>query len=50
MWPLCHNYANETYELAGSICIGIITGRCTITIDSYAPMVPTCPTYIAPKP
>ena len=50
MWPLGHNYANETYELAGSICIGISTGRCTITIDPYAPMVPTCPTYIAPKP
>ena len=50
MWPLGHNYANETYELAGSICIGIMTGRCTITIDPYAPMVPTRPTYIAPKP
>lgn len=50
IWPLGHNYANDVYELAGSITIGITTGRCTITIDPSAPMVPTYPTYYAPKP
>ena len=50
LWPWGHNYANIVKELPGSICIGVTTGRCTITIDPYSPMVPTEPTYYAPKP
>ena len=50
LWPWGHDYANRTIELAGSICIGILSGRCTINIDPYAPMIPRVPTYYAPKP
>jgi len=49
IWPFGHNYANSI-NLPGVICIGIKTGRCTITIDPFAPMVPKQPTYFAPKP
>ena len=49
LWPWGHDYANRTIELAGSICIGILSGRCTINIDPYAPMVPSVPTYYVPK-
>ena len=50
LWPWVHDYANRTKELAGSICIGILSGRCTINIDPYAPMIPSVPTYYVPKP
>lgn len=50
LWSLGHNYANQTMELAGSICIGLQTGRCTITINPYAPMIPIKPTYYVAKP
>ena len=50
LWPWGHDYANRAIELAGSICIGILSGRCTISIDPYAPMIPSVPTYYVPKP
>ena len=49
IWPFSHNYANQTYNLTGSICIGIQSGRCSITVDPYAPMIPSQPTYYVPK-
>ena len=49
-WPFGHNYAHEYVDLPGVIYIGTRTRQCTITIDPYAPMVPTKPTYYYPKP
>ena len=45
-----HDYANRAVEITGSICIGILSGRCTINIDPSAPMIPSVPTYFTPKP
>lgn len=49
LWPFGHNYANKIVQLDGSICIGTQTGRCTISMNPYAPMVPSTPTYYVPK-
>ena len=48
-WPFGHDYANRIIELEGIICIGVQTGRCTISINPFAPMVPSVPTYYVPK-
>ena len=50
LWPWVHDYGNRVIGLAGSICIGILSGRCTINIDPSAPMIPSVPTYFVPKP
>ena len=49
IWPFGHNYANQYVSLQPSICIGLETGRCTINIDPYAPMVPNQSTFYVPK-
>lgn len=49
VWPFGHNYATPTINLAGSICIDSYVGKCTISIDPYAPMVPTVSTYYYQK-
>ena len=49
LWPFGHNYANQYVSLQPSICIGLETGRCTINIDPYAPMIPNQSTYYVPK-
>ena len=46
--PFGHDYGNSAIYIKGSICIGLTTGRCTIDIDPYAPMVPSQPTYYVP--
>ena len=50
LWTWGHDYAKRAVELTGSICIGILSGRCTINIDPFAPMIPSVPTYFVPKP
>ena len=43
-----HDYGESAIYIKGSICIGITTGRCTIDIDPYAPMVPSKSTFYVP--